>query len=115
MVEVIETVSIPTDDGYALAFELGIWRYKQSLAFNTGYRFIWYKDGNKLPHRGQARIPIDLERGFPMIEAKLKALAEIEGWYHTSDQGPIVLGRNQISASNIDRSTFKIPAQAVNE
>jgi hypothetical protein len=114
MVEVIESVKVATEDGYELALEYGIWRYKGQLSFNHGTRFIWYKDGKKLSHRGQARMPVDLDRGFSVIEAKLKALASIEGWYSDKDRGPIVLGRQILDSGNVDRSAIEIPAQVVN-
>lgn len=70
------------EDRWELAFEQGTWEFDDDdgeLCTYEGYRFIWYRNGKKMGHRGQARIP------KPQDMMKLIMMAQIEGWFDLSE------------------------------
>ena len=73
-VEPHNSVELQMEDGWDLLFQYCTYHYNDGES-ETGYRFIWQKDGKLRPQRGQARIP------DAATLQKLLELAKKDGWY----------------------------------
>jgi len=75
-VEVLDTVGLAddSDNDWELHFEKCIYHVEDEEPMD-GFRFIWYHEGRKCGHRGQARIPNETWM------LKLMAKAAQCGWY----------------------------------